>query len=281
MTSTSIPVVPAEPTEPVRRAVMVQRWADLVYLHWRYDPAVVQALLPDGLEVDVADGSAWVGLIPFRMEGLGLPHLAPLPLVGTFPEVNVRTYVIRNGRRAVWFFSLDVDRILPVVGARAGFHLPYCVARASHTRAGDILTTSVERRWPRPPHGTGTTSIAVRDLGPDLTDDPLDRFLTARWGLYASTRRGGFATHRSTIRPGRCVTPNCCTSTTDSSPQPACRSPRVRRECAGRPAWMCASASPPGRRPSVGQAAGRRTSVTGSVMVTSVKSTEPPSRGWA
>ena len=192
MTCTTIPAVSAEPTEPVRRAVMVQRWADLVYLHWRYDPAVVQALLPDGLEVDVADGSAWVGLIPFRMEGLGLPHLAPLPLVGTFPEVNVRTYVIRNGRRAVWFFSLDVDRLLPVAAARAGFHLPYCLARASHARAGDVITTSVHRRWPRPPRDTGDTAIAVRDLGPDAADDPLDRFLTARWGLFATTRRGRF-----------------------------------------------------------------------------------------
>ncbi|MEI6401087.1 MAG: DUF2071 domain-containing protein [Actinomycetota bacterium] len=190
MTSTTIPSVSAEPAEPVRRAVMVQRWADLVYLHWRYDPAVVQALLPDGLEVDVADGSAWVGLIPFRMEGLGLPHLAPLPLVGTFPEVNVRTYVVRNGRRGVWFFSLDVDRILPVAAARAGFHLPYCLARASHARAGDVITTSVHRRWPRPPHDTGDTAIAVRDLGPDTADDPLDRFLTARWGLFATTRSG-------------------------------------------------------------------------------------------
>jgi uncharacterized protein YqjF (DUF2071 family) len=92
----------------------------------------------------------------------------------------------------VWFFSLDVDRLLPVAAARAGFHLPYCLARASHARAGDVITTSVHRRWPRPPRDTGDTAIAVRDLGPDAADDPLDRFLTARWGLFATTRRGRF-----------------------------------------------------------------------------------------
>ena len=60
----------------------------------------MQKLLPAGVEVDTFDGSAWVGLIPFHMDGLGFPGLAPLPYVGSFPEVNVRTYV-RASKRGV------------------------------------------------------------------------------------------------------------------------------------------------------------------------------------
>lgn len=85
--------LPPRVATPVRRPVMFQRWTDVVFLHWRLDPAVVQALLPDGVTVDTYDGSAWVGLVPFQMEGLGVPGLAPFPRVGRFPEVNVRTYV--------------------------------------------------------------------------------------------------------------------------------------------------------------------------------------------
>ncbi len=37
------------------------------------------------------DGSAWVGLVPFHMDALGIAGSGPLPFVGSFPEVNVRT----------------------------------------------------------------------------------------------------------------------------------------------------------------------------------------------
>ncbi|NCX05723.1 MAG: DUF2071 domain-containing protein, partial [Actinobacteria bacterium] len=52
---------------------MKQQWQELAYIHWRYDASVVQALLPEGLEVDTFDGSAWVGLIPFSMRNISFP----------------------------------------------------------------------------------------------------------------------------------------------------------------------------------------------------------------
>ena len=174
---------------PVRRAVMVQRWTDVVFLHWRYPSDVVQRLLPPGVEVEVFDGSAWVGLVPFRMEGLGFPGLAPLPLVGEFPEVNVRTYVRSGSRRGVWFFSLDIDRLLPTLVARTAYRLPYCFGRVEHRRVGDIVTSTVIRRWPAPA-GEGRTGIAVRTGGPADPTAPLEHFLTSRWGLIAANRRG-------------------------------------------------------------------------------------------
>jgi uncharacterized protein YqjF (DUF2071 family) len=180
----------ATATPPIAHPVMVQRWSDVVYLHWAYDPSVVQRLLPPGASVDVHDGAAWVGLVPFRMEGLGFPHLAPLPFVGTFPEVNVRTYVRAGGRRAVWFFSLDIDRTLPALVARWGYHLNYCVGAVGHQRTEDLVMSHVERRRPRSTAGA-TTSIAVRTAGPIDPAEPLTRFLTARWGLVSATRRGG------------------------------------------------------------------------------------------
>ena len=167
---------------------MTQHWADLVFLHWHYEPDVVQRRLPPGVTVDVHDGSAWVALVPFRMERLGLPGLAPLPFVGTFPEINVRTYVRAGGRRGVWFFSLDVDLLLPTVVARTAYHLPYCYGRADHVRVGDIVATRVDRWWPRPVHGA-TAEIAVR-TGEALEPDELVQFLTNRWGLISASRGG-------------------------------------------------------------------------------------------
>jgi uncharacterized protein YqjF (DUF2071 family) len=165
---------------------MVQQWRDLAYVHWRYPVEEVQALLPSGVEVDVHDGSAWVGLIPFSMRKIGLPRLPAVPYLGSFPEVNVRTYVRCNGKPGVWFFSLDVNRFLPALVARTTYLLPYCWGSARHFRDGDVLKTTVRRRWP----STSSTHISI--LIGDEIEEPSDTavFLSARWGLYSKGFRG-------------------------------------------------------------------------------------------
>lgn len=168
--------------QPVRRAVMVQGWFDLAYVHFRYDPDEIAALLPPGLDVDIHDGSAWVGLIPFSMRGIGLPRLPAVPYLGSFPEVNVRTYVVHDGVPGVWFFSLDVNRLIPALVARTTYRLPYCWGRASTTIEGDVSRTSVRRRWPR----RGPSTDTVVRIGGRITEpSPLEIFLSARWGLYS------------------------------------------------------------------------------------------------
>ena len=167
--------------EPVKRAVMVQQWQDLAYIHWRYPIEEIQALLPAGVEVDSFDGSGWVGLIPFSMRNIGLPGLPAVPYFGSFPEVNVRTYVRRNGVPGVWFFSLDVNRFLPALVARVSYFLPYCWGKASNKRTDTALETEVRRAWP----SRASTSIRVSIGDPIESPDDLSVFLSARWGLYS------------------------------------------------------------------------------------------------
>ena len=175
--------------QPVGFAVMRQEWRELAYIHFEYDPQTVQALLPRGLAVDTWDGRAWVGLIPFSMRRISFPLTPAVPYLGSFPEVNVRTYVIRDGVPGVWFFSLDVNRLLPALVARVTYRLPYCWGRASHSVNGNRVTTSVDRRWP---DGSAVASIEL-DIGDPVDDvSPFEHFLTARWGLYSAAGRGGF-----------------------------------------------------------------------------------------
>ena len=170
---------------PVGFAVMKQHWRDLAYIHFDYDPGVVQALLPPGLEVDTWNGRAWVGLIPFSMRRISFPLTPAVPYLGSFPEVNVRTYVIRDGVPGVWFFSLDINRLLPAVVARLTYRLPYCWGSASNKMGTGRLVTDVHRRWPA---GDATARIEV-SVGEAITEpSAFEHFLTARWGLYS---RGG------------------------------------------------------------------------------------------
>lgn len=184
---------PLTTNAPVHRAVMLQRWDDVTFVHWPFDPAVVQSRLPGGLRVDTFDGWAWVGLVAFQMRGIRLPFLPPIPRLGSFPETNVRTYVRGpDGRPGVWFDSLDITRLIPVLVAQSTYHLPYRWSEMSIERMDGTITYTATTRRPGP---SGTTSrIAVRPGRPVGTAGELERFLTARWGLYSRFgRRTAFA----------------------------------------------------------------------------------------
>ena len=167
--------------------VMTQQWQDLLFAHWAYSPEVVQRLLPEGVELDTFAGNAYVGLVPFNMRNLRLRGLPPIPTTSNFAEVNVRTYVKSRGRSAVWFFSLDTQKLLPTLVARLAFKLPYCYgnARVMLTGQGEgaILTSNVERKWPY----HSASALAVR-IGAPIEPGPLEKFLTSRWGLVSSSR---------------------------------------------------------------------------------------------
>jgi uncharacterized protein YqjF (DUF2071 family) len=147
--------------QPVTRIAMSQTWRRLTFLHWPYEPALVERLLPPGLLLDTFDGAAWVGLVPFEIYNLrGIPH---------FPETNVRTYVIGpDGSRAVWFFSLDAARLIAVLGARIAYHLPYFWAKMLVASEGGTIHYRSRRKRP---HATSVMS--------DIVVQPADRYAGA------------------------------------------------------------------------------------------------------
>ena len=104
---------------------MGQTWERLAFLHWPVDPDSLADLLPPGIEPDVFDGSAWIGVTPFEVHSFRLRLTLPIPLISTFPEVNVRTYVTSEGKPGIWFLSLDTSNRLAVHAARLAYRLPY------------------------------------------------------------------------------------------------------------------------------------------------------------
>jgi uncharacterized protein YqjF (DUF2071 family) len=162
---------------------MDQRWMDAVFLHWRIPEAAAARFMPPGVVPDEFDGSAWVGLIGFRMQGAGLGIGPPVPYFGTFNEINVRLYSREpDGTRGVVFLSLDASRLAVVLAARAA-GIPYVWSR-SRFRAAHEGSPSTGYSVRRFRHGA-RSDFAVEPAFDDVaTADPLSVHLTARFGLH-------------------------------------------------------------------------------------------------
>jgi uncharacterized protein len=167
---------------------MYQQWLRLLFLHWRFQPELIQKTLPRGLQVDVYDESAWVGIVPFEMQGVRPARCPAIFGISNFPELNLRTYVLdREGRPGVWFYSLDASQPVAVWIARQLFHLPYYLAdmRAS------LGPTGVHYRSRR--KGTPQTLVyRYSPTGPQVEAafGSLEFFLVERYRLFgqAGTR---------------------------------------------------------------------------------------------
>ena len=118
-------------------------------MHWRVDASALRKLVPEELELQEHDGSAWLGITPFLISGFRLRGTLPVPVVSSFPELNVRTYVTSEAKPGIWFFSLDTPSRLAVEAARRTYRLPYFHSRASlraPRRAGRVHELPPRRR---------------------------------------------------------------------------------------------------------------------------------------
>lgn len=172
------------------RAVMHQTWRDLLFAHWEVPAEALARRLPPGLQPDLFDGRAFLGVVPFRMTGVRLAGLPPLPGAAAFPELNVRTYVRRRGEGGVWFFSLDAASRMAVEVARRWFGLPYFRARMACEAQGEALGYASRRDDRRGPPAELRARYAP--CGPPAVAAPgsLDDFLTNRLVLFAPGRGG-------------------------------------------------------------------------------------------
>lgn len=169
------------PTSPW---VMTQTWHDLLFAHWPVDAAVVRAAIPSQFELDIFDGQAWIGVVPFHMSNVSPRGVPSLPWISAFPELNVRTYIRAGGDPGVYFFSLDAANPVAVAIARTMFHLPYfCAEMNVESHEGWIDYTS------RRAANSGPAAEFVGRYRPIGEPSPvvagtLEYFLTERYCLF-------------------------------------------------------------------------------------------------
>lgn len=187
-----------------------QNWRELFFLHWSYPPEVLATHLPRGMELDLWEGRAMVGVVPFLMRGVR-PSWLPKMFAMDFLETNLRTYVMVNGEPGVLFFSLEASSWLAVRAARIGWGLPYYWAKMSSEREGDRIRFTSERRFA---DASLTLDASIGEpLGPSAPGT-LEHFLLERYLLFndwrGTTYRGQvhhvpYPAQRATVHHVRCT----------------------------------------------------------------------------
>ena len=163
-------------------------WRDVLFASYPVDPALVEAHTPDRFDVDTFEGSAYLSVVPFVIGDIrpkGLPAAVGL----TTPELNLRTYVTCDDAPGVYFFNLDADDVLGVVGARLFNQLPYYLAEMTFERGPPIRFES-RRRTPgaRPCRFSGTYGPAGDSFRPE--PGTVEHFLTERYRYFTETGDG-------------------------------------------------------------------------------------------
>lgn len=174
---------------PRRHWLIGQTWETLLFAHWRLPLHALRSLVPTELPIDTFDGSAWLGVTPFRVATHRLRGTPHIPTLASFPEVNVRTYTTVEDKPGIYFLSLDAASRLAVASARRVYRLPYFHARMQrHRRQGTIEFHSQRVSSDGPP---ANLHLDYRPTGPPQPAAPgsLEAFLAERYCLYTLDER--------------------------------------------------------------------------------------------
>ena len=158
---------------PTGRWQYYQEWNEVLFFHWPVAPETIQAMLPQGLEVDTWEGQAYVSLVPFKLERIRPRGLPAVSWVSDFPEVNVRTYVLRNGNPGVYFLSIEAGKPFASWLARSLSGLPYTPAQIQHG------PTAITAEQPK----VGNRLRVEYEVGGPVQAEPIDLWLTERYAV--------------------------------------------------------------------------------------------------
>lgn len=171
---------------PAELPLMEHHWGKLLFMHWPIPAESLRQLIPPQLTIDTFDGEAWVGITPFTLWDVRLSFTPPVPYLSDFHELNVRTYVLYRGVPGVWFFSLNTNSSMTVLGARTFYFLPYFNSDIDLRQEGDIIhyrlrRTEAERR------AAFDASWEIGKELPEAEPGTLEFFLTERYCLYSAS----------------------------------------------------------------------------------------------
>ncbi|MDQ0216251.1 uncharacterized protein YqjF (DUF2071 family) [Oikeobacillus pervagus] len=85
---------------------MRQTWSNLLFLHWPISPDKLRRHIPESLQIDTFNGTAWIGVVVFLMEGVYPRGFRLISIIPPFPEINVKGHMFIIKENQVYSFCL-------------------------------------------------------------------------------------------------------------------------------------------------------------------------------
>ena len=171
-------------------------------MHWPIEPEALRPLIPPQLELDLFEGTAYVGLVPFTMTGVrpvGLPAVAGAFELPRDQRADLRpTGGPRPRRLVLQPRSGQPDRRAPgpeavpsALPLRA--HVPGARAHCSRPTEPTSILYAGTRHWPGPL--PASYAIRATPIGPVQPAQPgtLEHFLVERYILYTDPERSALS----------------------------------------------------------------------------------------
>jgi len=164
---------------PVDKWRYYQEWNNALFLHWQVPYNTLRDCVPQDLEIDSIEDICYVSLVAFTMEKIRPRNLPSISFISNFHEINLRTYVINNHKKGVYFLSIEAQKVISVLIAKSLSGLPY---RKSVIKRTVQNYSSINKRK--------KFALDVSfEPGDDLRDKrEIDKWLTERYCLYVDDK---------------------------------------------------------------------------------------------
>jgi uncharacterized protein len=126
------------------------RWENIIMANYEVSAGLLQPYLPPGLELDHFNNKMYVSLVGFMFKRTRLFHI-PIPLLGTFEEINLRFYVKRiqgdTIKRGVVFLNETVPYKVVACLANKLYKEHYTAIPAKSTIVNTVSAKSIKYEW--------------------------------------------------------------------------------------------------------------------------------------
>ena len=179
---------------PTGRWAMSQRWNDILFAHWRVPAAAIAPFLPEGLQPDTFQGSAWVGVVPTWMDRFSFRGIASVPGASSFPELHFRTYVHdHTNLPGIFNLTVDIGSLLATAVVRIAYRMPCNWAEMRLNQRTEREFSFYSRR--RFVSNPVIFSARYRGLGPsrrlaEISSGSVEYFFTERYCMFTRNHAG-------------------------------------------------------------------------------------------
>ncbi|TGV02286.1 YqjF family protein [Flavivirga rizhaonensis] len=167
-------------TYPDRPWMYYQEWNKAVFLHWEVNPKLIISFLPKGIKPDIINDKTWVSLVAFNMNNIGIKNLPKVSYISDFFEINIRVYIIYNGKPSVYFLNMEGSKRSSCKVLKMMSKFPYQYSKMSRDNS---VYTSKNETFKDSFH----IEYNLEDTAPKK--DETDLWLTERYAVFQDHKK--------------------------------------------------------------------------------------------